>query len=230
MSFTRFAERSPFPASEEKTAPSERDPLPLRVPVMVFLLAFVTLAALGGYLGGLTPATYAMSASALPVGALLAVAVLWTRGRRKDLSRFTAHLATGALWGFLGLVAYDLYQPLVKWVTGATFETYRAMPVFGRILTGLPSTALGAILLGWAFHFWMGVMAGMIFVLLRPRGGLLAGLVFAMVLQTARLLAYPSRLPATLHDSDFLSLGIIGFSLWGAVLGAGIRRWGFGRD
>ena len=66
----------------------------------------------------------------------------------------------------------------------------------------------------------------MMFALLRPRGGAVLGLVWALLLQGLMMVVYPSFLQARLEDPGFLWSGIVGHAFWGVVLGLGLRRWG----
>ena len=128
-------------------------------------------------------------------------------------------------WGLVATLVYDLYRLLIKLLLALPFDPYRVQPVFGHIITGLPASHSLALFLGWGYHLWMGILLGMMFALVRPRGGALAGLVFVMMIQVVRLAAYPSVLQASWEDQEFVANGIIGMGLWGVVLGTGLRTW-----
>ncbi|MFN8532893.1 MAG: hypothetical protein U0556_05050 [Dehalococcoidia bacterium] len=132
----------------------------------------------------------------------------------------------GALGGLIATLVYDAVRPPLVTAFGLTFNPYRAMPFFGSLMTGLETTEPLAIGLGWAYHFWNGISFGMMFALLRPQGGVIAGIVWALFLQGMMMLVYPSFLQVRLSDPGFLLSGIVGHGFWGAVLGYGIKRWG----
>jgi hypothetical protein len=190
------------------------------------VLAALVLAAAAGCAWGVMPLAYTLSVAAMPLGLLLAGVILWQRGLAQYLHRSCAVLFMGALWGLLATLLYDLYRPVVKLIMDLPFDPYRVQPIFGHIITGLSASHPLALALGWAYHLWMGILLGMMFALIRPRGGLLAGLGFVALIQALRLFAYPSVLQASWEDPEFLANGVIGMALWGAVLGAGLRHWG----
>lgn len=200
------------------------------VPALVGLFFCMAGAALiMGTLGPM-PVNYALALGAMPGAVLLAAGILrWrergdpeTTGRAR---RFWGSLVSGLFWGLAASLVYDLYKPLVKLVLGLQFDPYRAMPHFGHAMTGLPPSSTGSLLAGWVYHFWIGMMLGMIFALLRPRGGILAAVVFVLLLQAVRLAVYPNVLRLSLEDPEFIANGVVGLALWGCVLGYGIKRW-----
>lgn len=192
----------------------------------VFLLAlfFLAAAALLGYCFGPVPLSYMITFATMPVACLATVLTLWRRGQLQPLHRFLGRLLRGALCGLAATLCYDVYRPVIKSLLGFQFVAFRVMPIFGNIITGLPSTAAGSLIVGWIYHLWIGVLLGMMLSLLRPRGGAFVGLLWATVIQTVRLAAYPIVLQASLQDPEFLATGVIGYALWGLLLGAALRR------
>lgn len=200
-------------------------------PLLTGLFSLMFIASLSMSVWGTMPLNYALALGAMPAAVLLGVGFLQWRAARDAQtaafkSRFWNTLATGLVWGLAASLAYDLYKPLVKLVLGLQFDPYRAMPHFGHAMTGLPPSATGSLLAGWFYHYWIGMMLGMIFALLRPRGGALWAVLFVLVLQTVRLAVYPNVLRLSLEDPEFIANGIVGLALWGCVLGYGVKRWG----
>jgi len=191
------------------------------------LLAAVLGAGVAGYLAGPMPLTYLVSIAALPVGVLLTCIGLYRSGRHEQLHSLLQRVSDGALWGVAAIGVYDLYKPLAKLAFGLGLDPYRAMPVFGHLLSGLPVGGDVALLLGWAYHVWIAAACGVLFALLRPRGGVAAGVLWGLLLQTVRLAAYPELTTLLTVDAEMLVVGIAGYALWGAVLGAGLHlaRW-----
>jgi len=168
-----------------------------------------------------------VSVGAMPLGLLLAGVILWRRGLHQNLHRACGTLLMGVFWGLVATFAYDLYRLLVKLILALPFDPYRVQPIFGHIITGLPTSHPLALFLGWGYHLWMGILLGMLFTLMRPRGGALGGLVFITIIQVLRLAAYPSVLQASWEDPEFLANGVIGMGLWGVVVGTGLRYRGW---
>lgn len=190
---------------------------------VIAALAVVLAAGVAGYLAGPMPAAYLLSVAALPAGVLAACAGLYRGGRRGEARVLLQRVAAGALWGVAAIAVYDLYKPLAKAVFGYGLDPYRAMPVFGHLLSGLPAGSDGALLLGWAYHLWIAAACGVLFALLWARGGIAAGVLWGLVLQGARLAVYPELQALLTVDSELLVVGVIGHVVWGAVLGAGVR-------
>ena len=160
----------------------------------------------------------------LPSAVVLVGMVLYKRRRYGRLHVFSDLVVRGAWWGFIATIVYDVIRPVLRAAFGFTFDPYRAIWIFGELITGLPRTETLSAIAGWSYHFWNGIGFGMTFGLLFPRGGMLPGWIWAMILQGAMMAAYPAFLNARLADPGFLTLGMVGHSLWGLVLGHGMRR------
>jgi hypothetical protein len=157
-----------------------------------------------------------------------AVAVLIVLLRRRLYGRFHLFanlLLIGGASGLLATLAYDAVRPFLKLVLGFSYEPFRAIAIFGQLITGLPMDDPFARIIGWLYHFWNGISFGMIFALVWPRGGMTVGFLWAMSLQGLMIVAYPRLLQIRLDDPGFLASGIIGHTLWGIVLGKAVRQW-----
>lgn len=190
------------------------------------LLAGTSGAAILAHAFGPLPLSFAAPFVVFPTAALLVGLILIRRRLHARLHHFASTLIVGARWGLGATWCYDAVRPVLKLAFGFSFNPYRAMPIFGQLITGRPPTDAVAIGAGWLYHFWNGISFGMMFALVRPQGGVLAGVLWAMILQGLMMAAYPSFLQARLDDVGFLITGIVGHALWGAVLGFGIRREG----
>lgn len=165
------------------------------------------------------PAAYAISLAAFPAGALAAAGALMARGQTNTLSNWAKTLLRGAGAGLAATVVYDVYLYAMNAFSSLVFDPFRAQPIFGQIITGMPSTHPLALAAGWGYHIWVGLLLGMIFAALRPKGGALTGTIFAAVLQIGRWAMYPHVLRAGTSDQEFFANGIVGQLLWGVVLG-----------
>jgi hypothetical protein len=182
-------------------------------------------AAILAYTFGPVPMSFTVPFVVLPTTSILVGFVLARRRLFGRLHRFSQLLTRGAIVGLGATLVYDAVRPLLVTALGLTFDPYRAIPIFGTLITGLPGTDPLSLTAGWIYHFWNGTSFGMMFALARPDGGIGWGVAWAMVLQGLMMLAYPTFLQARLDDPGFMLSGLIGHGLWGVVLGAGIRSW-----
>jgi hypothetical protein len=189
--------------------------------ILALVAVFATLVVVGLAGAGLAgmPPDFAVSVVALPIGLLVAGAVMLWRRQADRLAAWSARLGAGLAAGLAATLAYNLYRVGVRLVFDMPFDPFRVQPVFGQILTGLPSTHAGALVAGWSYHLWIGAMLGMVLAALRPRGGLIAGALFASAIQLGRWAMYPAVFRAGLVDNEFFANGVIGILLWGMVLG-----------
>lgn len=162
----------------------------------------------------------------LPAAFILVALILYSRGRSGQVAVLSDRLVAGALWGFLATVAYDAIRPIVVWALGFSTDPFKAIPIFGALILDRPAQEGAAIALGWVYHFWNGITFGMMFALVRPRGGWLAGLVWGLSLELFMLAVYPTFIGIRLSDPAFFVTSFVGHATWGLVLGAGLSRWG----
>lgn len=197
-----------------------------RAPTLALAALFALLLGLGlaGIGLGRMPLDYAVSILALPLGGLAAALVLTLRRQTDLLALWSGRLLAGLVAGLAGTLAYNLYRVAVRSLFDLPFDPFRVQPVFGQIMTGMPSTHAIALAAGWGYHLWIGAMLGMVFAALRPSGGLVAGLLFAALVQLGRWAMYPSVFRAGLSDQEFFANGVIGMLFWGAVLGATLHQ------
>ena len=191
-------------------------------------LAFVLAGTSGAGIVAQVVSPIPMSLSApfvvLPSAALLALAMLAGRGRLLGAHLFADRLVVGLQWGLVATAAYDLARPLVIALFGFSLNPYVAMPLFGHLITGRPTTDGLAIAAGWAYHTWNGVTFGMMLALVRPGGGWQAGVAWGLGLQALMLALYPHLLAVRVNDPEFLVTGILGHTVWGIVLGEGLAH------
>ncbi len=167
---------------------------------------------------------FSAGAIVLPSAVILTGIILLVRDRRGRFHEFAWLLRIGAAWGLVSTVGYDAIRPVLVAALQSDFDPYKAMGIFGQLATGRPAGDSIATAVGWTYHFWNGISFGMMFALLRPRGGMIPGLVWAMILQALMMAVYPAFLEARLTDPGFLVSGIIGHGLWGLLLGWGVAR------
>ena len=170
------------------------------------------------------PMSFTVSFVVLPSIILLVSFILYYENDER-FHRFINLIIQGGKWGLIATLFYDAIRPLLKLIFRFDFNPYRAMPIFGELITGLPQNNHWAILAGWTYHFWNGISFGMMFALLFPKGGILKGFLWSMLLQGLMMWVYPHFLAVRLADPGFLMTGLVGHGLWGMVLGYGIKRY-----
>lgn len=154
---------------------------------------------------------------------IVLVSIVFLRRGHADRVRILGdRVLYGAMWGLIATLVYDVVRPLIVAVAGFHFNPYKAMPIFGSLITGRPRDDALAIAVGWMYHFWNGIGFGVMFALVRPHGGWLAGLIWGIGLQLFMMAVYPEFLDARLDDLGFMVTGMLGHALWGVTLGWGL--------
>lgn len=169
---------------------------------------------------------YAVPFVVFPAAALLVGGVFAGQRRYDRLEVISDRIIKGAMWGLMATLVYDLIRPLIVLLFSLDTNPFAAMPIFGALITGrAPDTGV-ALTMGWIYHFWNGIGFGVMFALVRPRGGPVAGLVWGLALEGFMLAVYPGFLGTSVATTAFVSVGVVGHAAWGLALGEGLRRWG----
>ena len=129
------------------------------------------------------PMSFTVPFVVLPLSALVVIVALWGQRRFERLHVFSRRLLTGAAMGLVATLAYDAIRPPLLAVVGLSFDPYRAILIFGQLITGLPATDPLAVTAGWIYHFWNGISFAMMYALFRPRGGVLLAVLWALMLE-----------------------------------------------
>ncbi len=190
------------------------------------LLASTSGAAIMAHTFGPVPLRYLAPYVVMPSAGVLLGAVLLGRRNYAGLHLVARRLMLGALWGLIATAVYDVVRPLLLLVLQLEFDPFRAIRVFGSLITRRPERDLFSQCIGWSYHFWNGISFGMMYALVRPRGGLITGLMWGLALEGLMMATYPSFLRLRLDNPGFLVTSIVGHGLWGIVLGYGLQRWG----
>jgi len=165
----------------------------------------------------------------LPASLLLVCGVLLGRRLYGRLHLFSDLIVRGAVAALVATLVYDGVRPLVVAAFHFHYDPYQAISIFGELITHRPVTSHLAITLGWLYHFCNGVSFGIIYALIRPRGGILSGYVWGMVLYALTLVSYPTLVGAKLSNIGFVVTSFTGHSLWGLTLGFVVQQWALRR-
>lgn len=208
------------------TAEPQQQALSIRELVVLAACAGMSGAALVAYIIWDFSMEWTVGFVALPLSAALVILIFIGKGRQDRARVFADRLIAGAVFGLIATLAYDAIRPVLVEVFQLHFRPFRAHPIFGSLITGRPPSDGLAQIVGWAYHFWNGIGFGMMFALVRPRGGPIAGLIWALTLEAFMLALYPKFLGVRLDNPGFLATSIIGHSVYGLVLGGTLARWG----
>jgi uncharacterized membrane protein (DUF485 family) len=189
------------------------------------VLASTSGAAVLAHTFGPLPMSLTVPFIVMPSVAILGSTILLARGMTARFHRTASLLMLGMWTGFLATVAYDVSRLALRAIFDFRFNPFGAIPIFGELMTGLARPHPFVQIAGWSYHFWNGISFGMMFAVLRPKGGVIAGIVWGLGLAILMLVTYPHLLNVSPDDPGFLAADLIGHTTWGLVLGWGVRKW-----
>ena len=212
------------PSNPPRSSAGESDGLkPTEILLVLFLLGISGLGVLAQTYGDISM-EYTAPFVVFPIGCLVGIALLLRRRLPERLHGYTDALIRGAVWGLLATFAYDAIRPVVVSIFGFDYKPFKAIQIFGELITGRSSGTFVSDSAGWAYHFWNGISFAMMFALLRPRGGIILGFLWGETLQMILSVVYVDLL-VNFHPlaTGTLVTGVIGHGLWGIVLGGGLK-------
>jgi len=179
-------------------------------------------------IGALLAQFYGVASMRLVAGAVFlpacaVLAVLSVTARRSHCDPFTQRL-WGGLWaGWWATVAYDVWRAPFFLLA---MNPFKAHPLFGELLTGLPPHDLWAQIVGWLYHFSNGIGFGVMYAMTVRRPAVWSAVVWGVILELGMLLT-PYReafnIPLT---SKFIFMSGSAHVVYGAVLGWYLKtRW-----
>jgi hypothetical protein len=165
----------------------------------------------------------------LGAAAVVVLALRRMPPRRRAFVR--RRIAVGAVAGLAATLAYDAVRYGLVEFAGLQIRPFEAWRLFGLALTDtdLPPAAVFAA--GTAFHLCNGVAFGIAYTLAFGQRGPIAGIIWALVLETFMVSLYPGWLGLKALD-EFISVSVAGHLAYGGVLGYLARsllrtsRWG----
>lgn len=124
----------------------------------------------------------------------------------------------GLLVGLCATAAYDASRWLLVKVTGSSVRPFDAWPIFGELLGAGDKHTTGALLVGIAFHLVNGLGFAVGYTIVLAERGIIAGIIWALVLEAIMVSFYPGWLGLKALD-EFVSVTVFGHFVYGAVLG-----------
>ncbi|MFI7542209.1 DUF6789 family protein [Actinoplanes sp. NPDC049599] len=156
----------------------------------------------------------------LAVGAWV---VLWPRLAVPSRILILRRCRIGLIAGVPSIIAYDVSRYVLVRATGSSVKPFGAWPMFGELLGAGPHTGVPAFVVGAGYHVLNGLGFAMAFAVVLGERGVLAGIIWAMVLETAMVTFYPGWLGLAALQ-EFVSITILGHVAYGTVLGWLSRR------
>ncbi len=166
----------------------------------------------------------AVSFIAVPGG--LGLAILGVIAKKRQVQLFLHLLKVGAWAGLLATGAYDGSRWLVQSTGWFSYDGFRAIPIFGSLMLGLPAETLQAQTAGWFYHFWNGISFAIFYALVAGPVRWPWGLAWGMTLEGLMILSYPMLFGVPLSNFGFWAISLGGHAVYGTVLGLLVQRYG----
>ena len=160
---------------------------------------------------------------ALLAGAVVVAVITVRKLPAAVRNRLRRRIAVGAVAGAAATACYDAVRVALVEVAGLTMRPFEAWRLFGLALAETGQGTTATFVLGTAFHVCNGVAFGIAFTVAFGRKGIVAGVIWALVLESFMVSVYPGWLGLKALD-EFLSVSITGHLVYGAVLG-GLAKW-----
>jgi hypothetical protein len=212
--------------SARRLVASVSAPYPGLTPIEVLLAIFlVSLSGVGVLVHTFGPVPMDLTAPfvVLPAGWLLAGAIMLRRRLPERFHTFTKMLPRGMVWGLLATFGYDAIRPPLVSIAQFDYDPFKAIYIFGELITGGVRGEFWSDLAGWSYHFWNGMSFAMMYAILFPRGGWFTALLWGEVLQMILIYTYQDLINLKPFDTGVLVTGLVGHGVWGLILGIGMR-------
>ena len=113
-------------------------------------------------------------------------------------------------------------------MTGIRFWPFDIFTIFGQSLLGAGFEGAWVRMLGLLFHFANGIGFAIAYTISFGRRGIIAGIIWAMVLELFMVTIYPGWLGMQALE-EFLQVSIFGHVVYGVVLGY-VSKWFLTRE
>jgi hypothetical protein len=131
---------------------------------------------------------------------------------------FLNRLLSGVWIGLIATLSYDGTRLLLRATDIVNFDVFFTHRIYGFMITGFPTESATALVVGWVYHFWNGATLAVIYTVVAGPLLWVYGLLWALLLEIAWLVALPSALNFTL-SSEVMVISLIGHCVYGSVLG-----------
>jgi hypothetical protein len=197
----------------------------LLAPQRVRLLGVLALSSGGALVTHILLGTGLALGLTFAIGTVVAVwSVSWwwaPAARRGWIARRTG---AGALAGLAGTGSYDAVRFGLSHLEPLLYDPFAVMRVFGEAILGSSVPVAAAYSVGAVYHTLNGVLFGVAFAFLLGTRGVLAGIVFGLILELIMVALYPGWLSIRAYE-EFVQVSGLSHLAYGGVLGAVCRRW-----
>lgn len=177
--------------------------------------ALTSAAAFWLHMLGLVPMPFFINLVGRPSIVLLLIVGVFAWFRQLAFwKRFRAGVAGGAM----ALLAYDGIRFAIYATGLLDFYPFQTHRIFGYMITGEAPATDAAAYAGWLYHFWNGFSFAIIYALIAGPAHWHWGVAWAMILEAAMLLTYPTLLDIKM-SAGFVGISLIGHTAYGAALG-----------
>ena len=166
--------------------------------------------------------------------AVLSIVGIATVGGPSTRASIVRVAVVGLAVGIGATLAYDATKAVLSQLDPSPFDPFEATRVFGRILVGEGAAPWAIATSGWAFHLANGSTFAVAYAALFARDGrvsrrrgIIAGVGWALLLETFQLILYPGWLDIRFLD-EFRQISFLSHVVYGVGLGvfvpAALRR------
>lgn len=150
-------------------------------------------------------------------------ALLWRRACDAERTWLLRRLRIGLVAGVLATGAYDLSRLALVKFGAMRFQPFESFTLFGQALLGTHQPSGWVTAAGTGYHLLNGLSFAVAYTVAAGHRGVRAGIVWALMLETAMVSLYPGWLGLKALD-EFLQVSILGHLAYGAVLGLVAQR------
>lgn len=155
--------------------------------------------------------------------AIMISTLIWCRSSAPVQQNFRLRVKSGLLSGLAATGAYDISRLALVKIGHYSFWPFDIFKRFGLALTGAATDSFWVESVGICYHVMNGLGFAVAFAICFGTWGVVAGVVWALILETLMVSIYPGWLHLKALD-EFLQVSIVGHLAYGSVLGFTCRR------
>jgi hypothetical protein len=163
-----------------------------------------------------------VSVTFIAIPATLAVIAIWIYAKRTGRKEFADLLMVGAFAGLIGTFAYDLSRVPFHIFGQRIFAPISA---YGVWILDAPMSSRFTEVVGWAYHFWNGIMFGVMYAMLMAGRSWLWAVLWGCGLETIAFVSPFGRIFGLWGNWSAIGVAYLGHVAYGIPLGKLIQHW-----